>query len=40
MSLERLRLMLENAFLGDAISLTLLDDKGELHSYKIKTESI
>ena len=40
MSLERLRLVLENAFPGDAISLTLLDDKGELHSYKIKTESI
>ena len=40
MSLDRLRLVLENAFPGDAISLTLLDDKGELHIYKIKTESI
>ena len=40
MSLERLRLVLENAFPGDAITLTLLDNKGELHSYKIKTDSI
>ena len=40
MSLDRLRLVLGNAFPGDAISLTLLDDKGELHSYQIKTESI
>ncbi len=40
MSLERLRLVLENAFPGDEISFTLLDDKGKLHSYIIKTESI
>ena len=40
MSLERLRLVLENAFPGDAITLTLLDNMGELHSYKIKTDSI
>ena len=40
MSLDRLRLVLGNAFPGDEISLTLLDDKGELHSYQIKTESI
>ena len=40
MNLDRLRLVLENAFPGDEINLTLLDDRGELHYYKIKTESI